>query len=66
MPAGDDVTVPEPDFVTVSRNDFNVNVAVTVFAPSIVTWHVPVPLQPPPLQPVKFELVAGAAVSVTI
>lgn len=31
------------------------NVAVTVFAASIVTVHVPVPEHPPPLQPAKVE-----------
>ena len=41
-------------------------VAVTEVAPVRVTVQEPVPLQPPPLQPLKeyFEL-AGVAVSVT-
>ena len=52
MPDGDDVTVPEPDFATVSVN-CGVNVAVTVVFAVTVTAHVPVPLQPPPDQPVK-------------
>jgi len=30
-----------------------------------VTAHVPVPVQPPPLQPLKVEPVAGVAVNVT-
>src|SRR2546426_12563673 len=40
-------------------------VAVTVGAALIVTMQVPVPAQPPPLQPVKVEPATGAAVSVT-
>jgi hypothetical protein len=42
-----------------------VKVAVTVVAAESVTVHVPVPEHPPPLQPVKVEPAAGAAVSVT-
>ena len=40
-------------------------VAVTVVAAETVTTHDPVPEHPPPLQPVKVEPAAGAAVSVT-
>jgi hypothetical protein len=40
-------------------------VAVTVVAAVSVTVQVPVPEQPPPLQPVKAEPAAGAAVKVT-
>src|SRR5438309_3447767 len=40
-------------------------VAVTVVAAESVIVHAPVPEQPPPLQPVKVEPAAGAAVSVT-
>jgi hypothetical protein len=40
-------------------------VADTVCALVTLTVHVPVPLQPPPLQPVKMVSAAGAAVSVT-
>jgi hypothetical protein len=40
------------------------NVAVTVWAALIVTVHVPVPVQPPPLQPVNVEPAAGVAVKV--
>jgi hypothetical protein len=43
-----------------------VNVAVTPCSELIVTAHVPVPLQPPPDQPLKVEPDAGVAVSVTI
>src|SRR5258705_3804322 len=39
--------------------------AVTDCAPLIVTVQVPVPEQPPPLQPVKVDPAAGVAVSVT-
>jgi hypothetical protein len=41
-------------------------VAVTVVAAVSVTVHVPVPEQPPPLQPVKVEPAAGTAVRVTV
>ena len=40
-------------------------VAVTVVAAETVTTHVPVPEQPPPLQPLKVAPTAGVAVSVT-
>jgi len=42
-----------------------VKVAVTVVAALRVTVQVPMPAQPPPLQPVKVEPAAGAAVRVT-
>ena len=38
---------------------------MTVWAALIVTVQVPVPEQPPPLQPVNVEPAAGVAVSVT-
>jgi hypothetical protein len=41
------------------------NVAVTVVSVLTVAWQVPVPLQPPPDHPVKWEPDAAAAVSVT-
>ena len=41
------------------------NVAVTETASFMVTVQVPVPEQPPPDQPVKFELLAAVAVRVT-
>ena len=40
-------------------------VAVTVVAALKVTVQVPVPVHPPPLQPLKIEPAAGVAVSVT-
>src|SRR5438132_4744088 len=43
----------------------SVNVAVTVVAALRVTMQGPVPAQPPPVQPVKEEPAAGAAVRVT-
>src|SRR5437879_9828953 len=42
-----------------------VKIAVTACAALIVTVQVPVPEQPPPLQPEKVEPAAGAAVKVT-
>jgi hypothetical protein len=67
MPAGLLVTVPAPapDLLTVSVKDCSVNVAVTAVAAFSVTVQVPVPEQPPPLQPVKVEPAAGVAVRVT-
>ncbi|PYN54724.1 MAG: hypothetical protein DMD94_14055, partial [Candidatus Rokuibacteriota bacterium] len=41
-----------------------VKIAVTACAALIVTVQVPVPVQPPPLQPAKVEPAAGAAVKV--
>ena len=67
MPFGALVTVPlpAPALFTVSVTDCKANVAVTVVAAVSVTEQEPVPEQPPPLQPLKVEPVAGLAVSVT-
>src|SRR2546426_7558116 len=67
MPAGALVTVPIPAPVlpTVSVKVGTAKVAVTVVAALSVTEQVPVPEQPPPLQPEKVEPTAGAAVKVT-
>jgi len=67
MPAGLLVTVPipEPVLFTVSVKAWRAKVAVTVVAAFRVTVQVPVPEQPPPLQPEKVEPAAGAAVKVT-
>src|SRR5260370_27968983 len=67
IPAGLEVTVPLPDpvLLTESVNVWTLNVAVTVAAAFMVTAHLPVPDQPPPLQPAKADPPAGAAVSVT-
>jgi hypothetical protein len=66
IPAGLLVTVPLPlpDLAAVSVKA-GWNVAVTARAWLMVTWHVPVPVQPSPLQPVKAEPAPAAAVSVT-
>ncbi len=66
-PAGALVTVPlpTPALLTVSVKDCRAKVAVTVCAALIVTVQVPVPEQPPPLQPEKVEPAAGTAVKVT-
>jgi len=66
MPVGLLVTLPAPvpALETVSVK-VGVKVAVTVVAAEIVTVQAPGPEQPPPLQPLKVEPAAGAAVSVT-
>jgi hypothetical protein len=66
IPAGLELTCPEPMpcLVTVRRNAFAVNVAVTDRAWFTVTWQSPVPEQSPD-QPVNVEPESGAAVSVT-
>lgn len=66
MPAGELVTlpVPVPALVKFSEKACTANVAVTERAALMVTTHDPVPLHAP-LQPVKSDPVAGAAVSVT-
>src|SRR5262245_27791616 len=70
IPAGLLVTVPTPApaGVTVRVNVFGgaVKLAVTVWSAFIVTVHEPVPLQPPPLQPVNVEPPVGAAVRATV
>src|SRR2546422_897320 len=67
IPAGALVTVPlpVPALLTVSAKVGRAKVAVTVVAALRVTVQVPVPEQPPPLQPVKVEPAAGVAVSGT-
>jgi hypothetical protein len=67
IPAGALVTVPIPAplELTVNVKVCSVNVAVTVVTAPSVTAQVPVPAQPPPLQPVNVEPAAGAAVRVT-
>ena len=67
MPVGELVTVPEPvpDFVTDRASLMRAKPAATEAALLSVTLHVPVPLQPPPLHPVKVDPEAGAAVRVT-
>src|SRR5262247_4677060 len=67
MPAGALVMVPlpAPVLLTVSAKPCSAKGAVTDCAALTVTVQVPVPVQPPPLQPVKLEPAAGAAVSAT-
>src|SRR5438093_1124763 len=64
MPDGLLVTVPLPTTVTLNRK-MRTKFAATLRAWFIVTWQVPLPEQPPPLQPVKPEPEAAVAVSVT-
>ncbi len=66
MPAGVDVTNPDPDpdFVTVRVLEVSVNVAVTDRAALIVTLHAPVPLHAPD-QPANVDPDAGVAVKAT-
>src|SRR5512139_3986969 len=64
MPLGFDVTLPPPVPVLVTVRRLSTNVAVTVFAVSIVSEHVPVPVQSPP-QPVNALPFAGVAVRTT-
>jgi hypothetical protein len=67
-PAGELVTapppVPETSILRVYAVAVPPNVAVTVVALSSVTTHAPVPLQPPPLQPLKVAPGAGVSDSV--
>src|SRR5258705_10858869 len=67
MPVGElvMVPVPVPDLLTVSVKDCCAKVAVTEVETLRVTVQVPVPEQPPPLQPEKVEPAAGGAVRVT-
>src|SRR5438552_17987163 len=66
MPAGALVTVPPPApaLLRVSVLCSRSRRAVTVAAAVRVTVQEPVPEQPPPLQPVKVEPGAGAAVKI--
>jgi hypothetical protein len=65
IPLGLLVTVPFPVLVTVKAKLLRVKWAVTVFAASIVTTHVPVAAVQAPLQPVKSESAEAFAVRVT-
>src|SRR5882724_5561686 len=66
MPAGLLVTVPEPAPAGETvRAKVGAKVAVTLVAAVSVTVQEAVPVQPPPLQPVKAEPRPGLAVSVT-
>ena len=67
IPEGALLTVPPPVpvLVTLRANDCWTKPAVTEAAALIVTMQVPVPEQPPPLQPEKVEPAVGVAVKVT-
>src|SRR5207253_377890 len=67
MPDGLLLTLPTPVPLraTVSTNRCSVNVALTLFAASIVTEHEPVPEHVPP-QPVNFEPGSAAALRATV
>ena len=68
MPVPATVPVPVPDLLTVSKKvgtTATSNCAFTVFAASIVTVHVPVPVQPAPVHPTNVEPALGAAVNTT-
>jgi hypothetical protein len=64
IPRGEEVTVPLPALVTVRLKLCKVKLGLALFASSIVTVQLPVPVQAP-LQPVKVEPVAAVAVRVT-
>ena len=60
------VPVPVPEVVTVRTGEEPaLKVAATEVSPLIVTWQLPAPLHPPPLQPVNVDPEAGFAVSTT-
>lgn len=59
------VTVPPVVTVTETGKVVRSNVAVTDFAASIVTSHVPVPLHQEPVQPVNVEPADADGVSTT-
>ncbi len=68
MPVGLEETtpLPFPDLITSSVCRIEVKVAVTVWDRLRVTVHGLVPLQPPPLQPLKVEPLEGDAVRVSV
>src|SRR5262245_58589881 len=59
------VPLPVPALVMVRAKVWVVKVAVTEVAALRVTVQLPVPLQPPPLHPMKVEPEAGEALRVT-
>ena len=67
MPAGVLVTVPPPvpALTTVRANLCTSKVAVTVVDAVTVTVQASGPVQPAPLQPMKVDPLAGAAVRIT-
>lgn len=67
MPAGLDVTAPEPAPLRVTPSEYVIgsNRASTTVVADSVTVQVPVPEQPPPDHPAKNDALFGAAASVT-
>lgn len=69
MPAGVDVTLPDPLSTTFSATVFaatGVKLAPTVRAALITTVHVPVPLHTPPVHPANWYPAAGDAARMTL
>jgi hypothetical protein len=66
IPAGLELTVPSPALTMVSAICLSANVAATEAAAVTETTHVPVPEQFAPDHPMNVELVAAAAVRVTV
>ena len=61
------LTMPDPGPATATVNVwFKAKVAVTLWSELIVTSHLPVPAQPPPLQPVNVEPGSAAANRLTV
>jgi hypothetical protein len=65
MPDGLLAMLPGPVVVTVSVKNCWVKVAVTAVLALSTTTQVPVPEQPPPLQPAKLDPTSACAVKVT-
>jgi len=67
IPPGLDVTVPAPVPAAVTESEYwlRLKAAVTPVAAVTETTHVPVPVHPPPDQPMNVEPVEVVAVSVT-
>ena len=69
MPAGLDamlaVWLPMPWKLTARVSGMALNWALTVVAAERLTEQGPVPVQPPPVQPVKVDVELGVAVSAT-
>ena len=69
MPAGVDITLPDPLSTTFSATVFAatcVKLAPTVRAALITTAHVPVPLHTPPVHPANWYPAAGDAAKMTL
>lgn len=68
MPVGAEVMVPPPlpPRMTLKAYSTGANVAVTLMAAIGVKTQGPVPVHPPPLQPVKMESASGVALNVML